>query len=73
MNDTAVKRALQEVASENNLKVLNYVADLMIANWQKTSVVGANEWETVKNAILREERAKALRLFLEEIEKIAHE
>ena len=73
MTEAQLKRALQQVTDENNLKALTYVADLMIQNWQKSSVVGANEWETVKNAILREERAKALRLFLEEIERIAHE
>ena len=73
MNDIQVKKALLEITSESNLKVLNYVADMLISNWQKTSAVGANEWETVKNVILREERKKALEIFLEEIEKIAHE
>lgn len=73
MNDVAVKRALQEITGDNNLKVLNYVADLLIRNWQSNSSVGVSEWETVKNVIMKEERAKALRLFLEEIERIAHE
>jgi len=73
MTEAQLKRALQQVTDENNLKALRYVADILITNWQKSSVVGANEWETVKNAIMREERKKALDILLEEIERIAHE
>lgn len=73
MNETAVKKALQEITTDNNLRVLNYVAQMMINNWQSPSLIGVNEWETVKNAIVREERAKAINLFLVEIEKLAHE
>lgn len=68
-----IKINLQQITEDSNLKVLRYVADLLITNWQKPSVIGATEWETVKNAVVREERAKALNMFLEELEKMAHE
>lgn len=72
MNDTAVKRALQQITDEPNMKVLRYVADILIHNWQKGSVIGPNEWETVKSAIAKEERKRGLEIYLEELEKMAH-
>lgn len=73
MNDIAIKKALQQIADDKNLEVLRYLADMMIKNWQSGSSVGVSEWETVKNVIIKEERARALKLFLEEIERLAHE
>jgi len=73
MSDKHLKTRLQLITDPSNFETLRYVADLLISNWQKPSVIGATEWETVKNAVVREERAKALNLFLEELERMAHE
>jgi len=69
----AGKRSLQEITSEPNMKVLQYVAETLVKNWQSVSSIGATEWETAKNAVTKEERKKALDLFLEELEKLANE
>ena len=49
MNDTSIKRALQEITSDSNMKVLQYVAGILINNWNSSSAIGVNEWETGKN------------------------
>jgi predicted GTPase len=68
MNDIAIRRSLDQITSEENMKVLRKIADELIYNWGKGSILGVNEWETAKNAITREERKKALELFLEQLE-----
>jgi hypothetical protein len=73
MNDITLKRILQQITDDQSMKVLRYVADILIANWQKSSAIGPSEWETVKNTILREERKNGVNIFLQELERIAHE
>ena len=72
MNDIAIKTALQQITSEKNMQVLQYVAGILVSNWNSSSAIGPSEWETVKNTITKEERRKAIALFLEELEKMAH-
>ena len=69
----SIKIALQQITQDSNLRVLNHVADLLINHWNSTSLIGQTEWETAKNAVTKEERAKALRLFISELEKQANE
>ena len=70
--DTKTKRNLLEITSDENMKTLHNVANAMIDNWGKNSVIGVTEWETVKNAVAKEERKRALELFLQELENLAH-
>jgi len=72
MNDIVIKKALQQITDESNMKVLRYIADILVNNWNSSSAIGQSEWETVKNTITKEERRKAINLFLEELERLAN-
>lgn len=70
--DTHIQARLLEITSDENMRVLKIVANALIDSWNKQSAIGSNEFETVKNTIGKEERRKALELFIEQLESSAH-
>tara|TARA_R100000789_G_C3019551_1_gene153241 strand:- start:2944 stop:3168 length:225 start_codon:yes stop_codon:yes gene_type:complete len=67
------KIELAKVLNESTLDIMRKVATEMIINWSKCSAVKETEHQTVVATVKKEERTTALQLFLEELERIAHE
>jgi len=64
---------LQKIVNSDAIEIMGRVASTMLINWSK--VENANQstaFLTAKVAIGREERKKALTLFLEQLERLAH-
>lgn len=67
------KIRLAKVMEESTLSVMRAVAGALVNQWNSGTVVGTSEHETIVNAVKREERQNALTLFLQELERLAHE
>lgn len=67
------KMILQKILTESSFDVMNRIASAMLMNWNSGQIVGDNEFETIRNAIGRDERKHALVAFLKELERLAHE
>ena len=66
------KVILQKILTEQSFDIMNRIASAMLLNWNNGPIAGENEFETLKNAIGRDERKHALVAFLKELERLAH-
>ena len=66
------KMILQKILTESSFDIMSRVASAMLANWNQGPIVKETEFETVVEAIGRDERKHALVSFLKELERQAH-
>jgi|TARA_R100000501_G_C2624764_1_gene118080 DNA-directed RNA polymerase subunit H (RpoH/RPB5) len=67
------KVRLAKVIDESTLKTLKMIARELNNVWSKDSVIKETEHGTVVASVRKEERANALKLYLSELERLAHE
>jgi len=67
------KKLLQQAADDDVLRELNKLADTLVSVWMSGSGIRETEFLTLQETIKREERKEALKLFLQELERLAHE
>jgi len=61
------------VDNDNMHKTLLFLANRLIENWDRQSCVKESEFLTTKATIEKEAKIKAVRQFIEELEKMAHD
>ncbi len=67
------KMELERIVKSGAIDVLQKIASTLLANWNRNPIVQETEFLTLKEAISRDERRKVLTIFLETIEKTAHD
>jgi len=65
------KAILQKALDDNSFVLMQQVASELLAMWASGPVVQETEFKTVAEAIGRDERKRALTVFLTELEKLA--
>lgn len=67
------KMMLQKVVDDSCLEILTRIANLLLVKQNQGQVMAETAFLTAAEAIKREERKNFIRIFLQEIERIAHE
>lgn len=67
------KVILAKVIDESTLNLMRGIAGALVANWNDATVIYDTEHQTVVAAVRKEERKNALDIFLQELERLAHE
>lgn len=62
---------LQKALSGESFELMQEIATLLLTQWATGPIVGETEHQTVVNAIGRDERKRALKIYLEELERLA--
>ena len=65
--------ALQKLMSDDGMAILQDVASLLLQSMASGPIVRETEFETIVQAVGRDERKRFATSFLEQLEKLAHE
>lgn len=65
--------ALQKLMGDDGLVIMQDVASLLLSNMATGPIVRETEFETLVQAIGRDERKRFATVFLEELERLAHD
>jgi len=66
------KGILQKLVTEQTFDIMNRVASALLNQWNIGPIARENEFETLREAIGRDERKKALVTFLKTLEDLSH-
>lgn len=64
---------LQKILTEASFDIMNRIASTLLMQWSKGPIARENEFETLREAIGRDERKMALVTFLKTLEDLAHD
>lgn len=60
------------IGDDRTFALLQEIASECLISMTPATIVGDTEFETVKNAVGRDERKRAITMFLKELERITH-
>lgn len=70
--DEKEKAILQRIVTDDAFEIMKRIAGALLSNWNSKPMIQETEWLTAKEAVSREERKKALTVFLQTMEDLAH-
>lgn len=65
------KTILQKALNENSFELMQQIATELLSNWSSGTMVHDTAFKTAAEAIGREERKRALKVFLEELHRLS--
>lgn len=69
--DAILKQKLKRLIEHPDWEVIYTFQAKMVESWNKQTLVGENEFQTLKNAISLEAKVEALKEFFDSAEKVA--
>ena len=71
--DRKQRGLLQKALDGKSFELMEEVASHLLMQWTSTTMVDDTAFKTARNAIGREERKKAIMVFLQELQRLAFE
>ncbi len=64
---------LQKIVDSDAFELLQSIGSELLVKWNEEPLVGETAFQTIRAAVGRQERKKAIQLFLETVQSLSHE